>query len=324
MINVALVGFGYAGRTFHAPLIESTPGLHLHTSVSSNPEAPGRRVATLEEALTDPQVQLVVLATPNPLHAPQARQALAAGKFVVVDKPLAITHAEALELCHPRLSVFHNRRWDGDFLTLQQLLPALGEVTQFTSHFDRFRLEVRDRWRERDEPGSGTWFDLGSHLVDQALQLFGRPQAIFADLAHQRGGPADDYFHALLRYPKTRVLLHASTLTMAPGPRFSVHGTAGSLATFGLDVQEAQLLQGLTPNHPDWGLSGQPADFTDESGTRTVSQQRGSYGDYYAAVRDAISSGAALPVRAEEAAEVLEVLEAGARSSRQRSEVPLG
>jgi predicted dehydrogenase len=188
--KVALVGYGFVGKTFHAPLIAATPGLLLHTVVSSDPakvlaDHPGVKVAPdLDAALADPEIDLVVIATPDPLHAPQAHAALDAGKAVVIDKPFAVTLDEARAVAdHAQragklLSVFHNRRWDSDFLTLKALIAdgSLGEIVQYESHFDRFRPVVRDRWREK--PGAGALLDLGPHLIDQALQLFGPPLAV--------------------------------------------------------------------------------------------------------------------------------------------------
>jgi predicted dehydrogenase len=201
-LNVALAGYGYAGKTFHAPLIAATPGLTLHTVVSSNPDKvladfPAIRIRPdLAAAVADPEIDLVVVATPNELHARQAHQALEGGKHVVVDKPFTLTVKEAKAVighaatANRLLSVFHNRRWDADFLTLQRLIGegTLGTVRQFTSHYDRFRPIVRDRWRERDEPGAGIWYDLAPHLIDQALMLFGLPEAISADIQKQRVG----------------------------------------------------------------------------------------------------------------------------------------
>lgn len=197
--TVALVGHGFAGRAFHAPLIRTTPGLMLHSIVSSQDFAPPpgtRLVAELDEVLADPRVDAVVVATPNQTHASIARRALEAGKHVLVDKPFTINSDEARALVaiaagrQRVLSVFQNRRWDADFLTVQALLArgTLGRIAEFHSHFDRHRLQVRDRWRESDAPGAGLWFDLGPHLLDQALLLFGRPQAIHADIAAQRDG----------------------------------------------------------------------------------------------------------------------------------------
>ncbi|HZF97474.1 MAG TPA: oxidoreductase, partial [Pseudoxanthomonas sp.] len=242
-LKVALVGFGFAGAVFHAPFIASTPGLALHTVVSGNagkvhaayPQA--RVVADAEAAFADPAIDLVVAAAPNAVHAALACAALAAGKHVVVDKPFALNLAQATALVEQAararrlVSVFQNRRWDSDFLTLRALIGAgrLGDIAEFHSHFDRYRPQVADRWREHDLPGSGLWFDLGPHLLDQALRLFGPPQAVLADLARQReGAKADDYFHVLLRYPRLRVHLHAGSLVPGSGLRFAVHGTRAS------------------------------------------------------------------------------------------------
>ncbi|MFP5356578.1 MAG: oxidoreductase, partial [Gemmatimonadota bacterium] len=241
-LNVALVGYGFAGRVFHAPLIAAVSGLRLYGVVSGQGELvrshwPEARVyPELSAALADPAVDLVVLATPNVLHAEQAHAALDAGKHVVVDKPFTVTVAEAeslvahAERAEKVLSVFHNRRWDSDFLTVRKLIAegALGEVTYFESRFDRYRPVVRDRWRERAGAGAGLWYDLGPHLVDQALQLFGAPLDMTADLAIQReGAQVDDYFHVVLRYSRLRVVLHASMLVAANDLRFAVHGTRG-------------------------------------------------------------------------------------------------
>ncbi|WP_267116646.1 oxidoreductase, partial [Xanthomonas sacchari] len=258
--NLALLGFGYVGRTFHAPLIAHTPGLHLHTVVSRQAEAvnaawpQARVVADAAQAFADPRIDAVVIATPNQTHAPLALAALAQGKHVLVDKPFTLDVAEAQQVLAQAqradriVSVFQNRRWDGDFLGVRALLEAgtLGEIAEFHSHFDRHRPQVGDRWREHALPGSGLWFDLGPHLLDQALQLFGPPQALQADLALQRpGAQTVDYVHAVLRYPRLRVVLHAGSLVAANGLRFAVHGSGGSYVKHGLDTQEAQLRAGV-------------------------------------------------------------------------------
>lgn len=341
-LNVALVGYGYVGKTFHAPLIATTPGLVLHTVVSSDPakvaadHPDARVVADLDEALADPAIDLVVIATPNDLHAPQGQAALAAGKHVVIDKPFTVTLDEARALVasaetHDRLlSVFHNRRWDADFLTLKGLIAegALGEVVQYESHFDRFRPAVRDRWRERAGPGAGAWFDLGPHLLDQALQLFGQPLAVNADIGIQReGGDAPDYFHVVLRYPKLRAILHGSMLTSAGDLRFSVQGVRGGFVKHGLDAQEDALKRGLTPADEGFGLDPLPGTLTRADGeaptTEVVPGRRGDYAAYYAGVRDAILTGAANPVPAPEALRVMELLDLAARSADERRELPV-
>lgn len=247
-LHVALVGYGLAGRVFHAPVIQAVPGLRLVTIQSSQPDKvhadwPEVWVSqTFEEVIQNPQIDLVVIATPNATHFDLARRALEAGKHVVVDKPFTIHASEARALASLAaergkvLSVFQNRRWDGDFLTLRKLVlqGVLGEVVYLESHFDRYRPEVQNRWREQAGPGSGLWYDLGPHLADQALELFGKPQAVYADIAQQRyQAQAADYFHVLLRYPRLRVVLHASALVPGGSPRFVVHGTEASFVSRG-------------------------------------------------------------------------------------------
>ena len=307
-LNVALAGYGYVGKTFHAPLIAATPGLTLHTVISSKPDKvladfPGIAVrADLAQALADPAIDLVVIATPNDLHAPQAHQVLDAGKHVVVDKPFTLTVAEAQSVIeHAKaanrlLSVFHNRRWDADFLTLQRLIGegTLGTVRQFTSHYDRFRPMVRDRWREWDVPGAGTWYDLAPHLIDQALVLFGTPDKITADIQKQRdGAKAPDYFHAVLTYPEVRVILHSSCLVADSAFRFAAHGTRGSLIKHGLDRQEDALKAGRTPGDENWGADDGAVFLTvagegDATHAAPLALDAGDYRRFYMAVRDAM------------------------------------
>lgn len=333
-INVALIGYGYAGRVFHAPLIAGVPGLRLHSVASSDPakvlaDHPYVRVvAEAQMAFADPEVDLVVIATPNEFHAPIAHAALIHGKHVVVDKPFTLTVAEAEGLAdHARqagrlLAVFHNRRWDADFLTLRRLISEgrLGEVVQFESHFDRFRPQPRDRWRERAGPGSGLWFDLGPHLADQALCLFGMPDEVEADLARLRqGAETDDYFHVLLRYPRRRVILHGTTLAAAKPLRFAVHGTEGSFIKHGLDAQEDRLKAAGKPDDPGFGADPEPGELTvmraEAAETVTVHGEPGNYPQFYAAIRDAIRGDAPNPVPPREATAVMAIIEAAIESA---------
>jgi predicted dehydrogenase len=273
--RVALVGYGLAGKAFHAPLISATEGLTLAAVVSSDAakvhvDWPGVAVvANLGAVLNDESIDLVVIATPDHVHAEQALAAIAAGKHVVIDKPLSPTLAEAEAVAARAaasdrvVSIFHNRRWDADFLTLKRLVAerTLGEVVEFESHFDRFRPEVTDRWKDRRE--AGVWQDLGPHLVDQALQLFGMPVALYADIATQkRGGLAPDFAHVLLRYERLRVTLHISQLNAANSLRFAVHGTEGSYIKHGLDPQEDQPKAGMTPLDANWGIDPHPGTLT--------------------------------------------------------------
>ncbi|MGK2922370.1 MAG: oxidoreductase [Methyloceanibacter sp.] len=338
-LNVAIVGYGNAGKTFHAPLITACPDLRLHAVVTTRPDAlhadwpDVRAVPALETVLADPTIALIVLATPDALHAPQAQAALNAGKAVVVDKPFALTLDDArrlVELSEAKgllLSVFQNRRWDADFLALQAELASgrLGEVVTVESRYDRHRPLVRDRWREND--GDGVWMDLGPHLVDQILTLFGRPEAITCDLAVQRpGGRTPDWAHAVLRYADKRVVLNASMVCAAPDVRFVVHGTKGSWLKSGLDVQEDQSKAGLVVGAPGWGVDPKPGTFVDgETGQRSRAPgPAGDYLAYYAGTASALRGEGPPPVTPRQALSVMEVLDAGLRSAASRREVLIG
>jgi len=332
-INVGIVGWGFASKVFHAPLILSAPGLRLAAVSSSDPakvaaDLPGVRVHVSADALfADPEIELVVIPTPNETHHPLAAAALDAGKHVVVDKPFAVTAAEGRNLvaraadANRLLSVFHNRRWDGDFLTVKKVLESgeLGRVVHFESHFDRFRPAVRDRWREDAKPGGGLWYDLGSHLLDQSLRLFGTPESWTVDLARQRDGArVHDWFHVVARHGEMRVILHGAVMVPAIGPRFLIHGTRGSLISRGLDPQEDAMREGLRPGRPGWRSTGEALELVtrgtaDEEISTIVPPCSGDYLAYYTGVRDAIRNGAPNPVRAEEAVEVVSMIERGER-----------
>lgn len=334
-LNVGIVGYGFATKTFHAPLVAGVPGLKLAAISSSDPakvQADWQQVAseaTPEALFARPDIDLVVIPTPNETHYPLASAALAAGKHVVVDKPFTVTTHEARRLQAQAqaagrvLSVFHNRRWDSDFLTLKQVLASgeLGRIVHFESHFDRYRPEVRARWREQALPGSGLWYDLGSHLLDQTLQLFGLPESIALDLALQRdNAQSDDYFHAVLRYGQSRVILHAGALVAAPAARFTVHGSQGSFIKHGLDPQEDVLRTGKLPPAPDWGHEPVPAMLTvwqnGAAEARELACVPGDYPAYYGGVRDAILGVGPNPVTAAEVIQVIGLLELGLQSAR--------
>lgn len=337
-IGTALVGYGYGGKTFHAPLIDGVSELSLNVVVSSDAEKvhqdlPAVRVSrTLEEAISSSEFELVVIATPNDTHFELAKAALAAGKHVVVDKPFTTTCAEATELielaqrCERVLSVFHNRRWDADFITVKQLLEngRLGDIVHFESHFDRFRPQVRQRWREQVGAGTGIWFDLGSHLLDQCIQLFGKPQALQVDLEMQReGASAVDYFHAVLHYGRMRAILHASALVAGESARFTIHGTKGSYVKYGLDTQEDALKRGDDVNGDPFGCDPRAGDLTvyidEKPHVASVSTSKGDYLFYYRAVANAIADrNARNPVPAEDALLVMQLLETGCKSSEEK------
>lgn len=333
--NLAVVGYGYAGRTFHAPLIANTPGLQLHSVVSSKPHQPQADfpdvsvLADLGSALADPALDAVVLATPNQTHAPLALQALAAGKHVLVEKPFALDAAQAQQMVDAAtaagriISVFQNRRWDADFLTVRRLIEEgqLGEVVEFHSHMDRYRPQMRDRWRESDSPGAGLWYDLGPHLLDQALHLFGMPQGISADLQRQRDQARSvDYFHVTLYYPRRRVMLHAGSLVADSSLRLAVHGTRGSYLKNGLDTQEDQLRAGRRPGTVGWGVDPLFGTLTrvDDEGrvhTHQPDNQPGDYRQCYAAFRDALAGAGQAPVSGNEAVRLMQLLELAQRSA---------
>ncbi|MEG3133749.1 oxidoreductase [Rouxiella sp. T17] len=336
-LRVGLIGYGFASKTFHSPLISGTPGLELAVVSSSdaskvNADWPSVHVvATPEEVFADPTIDLVVIPTPNTTHFPLAQQALEAGKHVVVDKPFTVTLGEARSLNilaeeqGKLLSVFHNRRWDADFLTIKALIKegSLGEIVYFESHYDRFRPQVKTRWRESADLGSGIWYDLGSHLLDQALELFGVPETIYSDQAKIRpGAQAVDYFHTVLTYPRSRVVLHASVYAAAETPRFVLQGEKGSYVKFGLDPQEDRLKSGERLPQPDWGYDMRDGVVTmshDEvMAEKTLLTIPGNYPAYYAGVRDAINGQGENPVSASQAIKVMELIELGIESAQQQ------
>jgi len=330
-VRVALIGYGYAGKTFHAPLIRSVPGLELVVVVSRdaskvNADMSGVDVvATPHDVMTNPDIDLVVIASPNDTHAPLARAALQAGKHVVVDKPFAIDLSQARELAALAaeqdrvLSVFQNRRWDSDFLGVCQTMAdgLLGEVRHFESHIDRYRPEVRARWREQQGPGSGIWYDLGPHLIDQVLLLFGAPERVMASLAVLRdGGEVADWAHVVLEYGARRVILHASMLVAGGSPRFTLHGTRASLVKMRADRQEAQLLSGMQPGSESWGDDPDELLLYDAKGDVTrLPVSAGDQRRYYAALRDAVTGYGGNPVTPLQAVTVMAVLEAAIESA---------
>lgn len=338
-VRVGLIGYGFSGKTFHAPLIGAVPGLSLCAVVSRdaakvNADLPDAVVyADPAAMLTADDIDLVVIATPNDTHAPLARAAIEAGKHVVIDKPFTLDLAEAralVALAEHRgviLSVFHNRRWDSDFLGVRRAIEdgLIGTVSHFESHFDRFRPAVRDRWREHDVAGGGIWFDLGPHLVDQAVQLFGLPDRVQASLAKQRSGAvADDWAHVVLSYGERRVVLHAGMLVGGGTHRFTVHGDAGSIVKHAIDRQEAQLLAGMVPGAPGWGDDPDPLVFHDGTAPpREIATLPGDQRRYYSGIADAINGTGANPVPPIEALWVMAIVEAAVQSSQTQASVAL-
>lgn len=333
MIKVGIIGFGYSAKTFHIPLIEASDSLVFHSISSSRQEAvkekhPNVSIYHSPEALiASGGLDLVIITAPNDVHYSLAKLCLENGIHVVLEKPMTTTSLEAqalVALAKERslvLSVFHNRRWDGDFLTVKKLLEEdrLGDVRYFESRFDRFRPNVRERWREQPGPGSGIWFDLGSHLVDQAICLFGMPKAVTARcLPTRENAKTTDYFHVQLHYENLEVVLHASSFSAAPNCRFRVEGTKGSYLKYGLDVQEEQLKDGVSPNDAEYGLEGEE-DFGrlySEASSELIGAEQGCYQQYYIKLAEALNSEGHNPVDPEEAVTVIQILELAERSSR--------
>lgn len=350
-LRVGLVGYGLAGSVFHAPLISATEGLVLDTVVTSHPERqqqaraefPDVRVAGTPDELfaRAGELDLIVIASPNRTHVPLATAALEAGLPVVVDKPLSGTAAEARELAALAdergllLSVFQNRRWDNDFLTLRKLIDegGLGDVYRFESRFERWRPQLKGGWRESGDPAEigGLLYDLGSHVVDQALVLFGPVTAVYAeaDIRRDRAQTDDDTFIALTHASGVRSHLYVSATTAQLGPRFRVLGSKAGYVKHGLDPQEAALRDGTRPG-PGWGT--EPEDLWGRLGAGEspvtgggdpVPTLPGDYPAYYTAVAKALLAGAPNPVTALEAATTLDILEAARRSALEKVTVTL-
>jgi predicted dehydrogenase len=274
---------------------------------------------------THPDVDLVVIASPNETHAPLAELAMRAGRNVVVDKPFTITVKEARHLASVAkendvlLSVFQNRRWDSDFLTVQDAIrqDLTGRVVLFESRIDRYRPDVRDRWREIPGPGAGLLYDLAPHLIDQTLLLFGIPDSVQATLAKQRrAARTDDFFQLVLRYGEMVATLQAGSLVSGGSARFSVHGDRASVVKQKPDIQEDQLRAGVLPGSPDWGVDPDDAVLYEGAtgATRAVKAARGDQRGYYVALRKALQGGAPNPVPPEQGATVMVIIEAALRA----------
>lgn len=348
-VKVALLGYGMAGSNFHAPLISSVSGMALSAIVTGNYE----RQAAAKKAFPDATIfssagalfkkahsfDLVVVATPNDTHAPLAMEAMERNLSVVVDKPFAISTTEARSVLDVQrrtgatLSVFQNRRWDNDFLTVKKLIARdeLGTVTRFESRFERFRAQPKPGgWRETTalSAGGGLLFDLGSHLIDQALVLFGEPTSVYAEMKTRRAGVLadDDTFVALQFANDVCAHIWVSLLAKIPGPRVRILGTTGAYEKYGMDPQEESLKAGLRPGQPEWGVepreaSGKLSTTGSQSYDGELISERGSYERFYELMRDAIVSGAPPPVVATDALKTLQIIEAAQLSATTRKAV---
>ena len=345
-ISVGLIGYGMAGRTFHAPVIQSVPQLRLKKVVERHADEARKRYPWVEVVpdatalLQDEEIKLVVIATPNASHFDLARQSLQANKHVVVEKPFTTTSGQAQELIdlarrqNKVISVNHNRRWDGDFQTVKKLLEGrlLGRLVEYESHYNRFRNHARpNAWREEDGEGAvgGILFDLGSHLIDQAQVLFGVPQMITADIRVQREfAKVNDNFELILHYDDLKVTLKAGMLVREQSPRFILHGTEGSFVKSGFDPQEEALKRGLTPSDANWGdeprerwgtLITQVGGLELEGQVKTIA---GCYQSFYQNIADVIGGRAELAVKPEEARRTIRIIELAIESSEQKRTLP--
>ena len=346
-VRVGLIGYGLAGAVFHAPLVAANPGMRLAAVVTADPERsaaarrdhPGAALLPSADGLWERAagLDLVVVASPNRTHVPLALAALGAGLPVVVDKPMAPTAAEGMRLVDAArergllLSVFHNRRWDGDFLTLRVLVGGgrLGPVARFESRFERWRPVPKTGWRESGAPGEagGTLYDLGSHLVDQALVLFGPVARVYAELDRRRPGVEvdDDAFLALAHRSGVRSHLWMSASAAVAGPRFRLLGGAAGYVKHGLDVQEERLRAGASPREPGWGAEPRERWGTLGAGdeAEAVPTLPGAYPEFYEGVRRALREGGPPPVDPLDAVAGLRIIEAARESAEQGRTVEL-
>lgn len=348
IINAAVIGYGLAGSVFHAPIINSTEGFRLKTIYTTNSERKRQInslypdtavVSDVDDIFRDDAIELVTVATLNDCHFELAEKAILAGKNVVVDKPFTIRSEDAdklIELAEKKnvvLSVFQNRRWDGDFKTVKKVVESgiLGSLAEMECHWDRFRNQSKDNWREENAPGSGQWYDLGPHMVDQAVALFGLPSAVTADLRIQREcAKTIDNFEVVLHYEKLKVTLKVGMLVKIPTPRFVLLGENGSFVKYGLDVQEDDLAAGFTPlNKKNWGQEPEEqygrisavVNGVDLSGT--VASEPGDYRGFYKNIHQALTEGGELIVTPRQAANNIKIIEQAIRSNEEKRTVEL-
>lgn len=342
-IKTAVLSFGMSGKVFHAPFLNANEGFEFYavwerTKAEAEKLYPGvKTYRTLEELLADSAIELVIVNTPNTTHFDYTKKALEAGKHVVVEKPFVveIEEGEALiQLAKEKgvlLTVFQNRRWDSDYKTVQKIIEEgwLGNIVEAEIHFDRYKQELSPKQhKETPVKGTGVLYDLGSHLIDQALQLFGSPQAVFADSRIVRPiSQVDDYFEVLLYYPTLRVRLHGSYLVREPLPSYILHGSKGSFIKWRADVQEDALQAGKIPGTPDWGI--EPVTergllHTEHNGEvirETVPTLQGAYMAYFDQLHEAIRNNGPLPVQPQDSLQVIRVIEAAFESSREKKVV---
>jgi scyllo-inositol 2-dehydrogenase (NADP+) len=336
-IVTAVLSYGMSGEVFHAPLLDVHPGFRMKTILQRYSETAKKYYPTvnlarnLDEILTDPDIELVIVNTINSTHFDFASRALEAGKHVVVEKPFTNTAQEARDLIalarkkNKILSVFQSRRWDGAFMTLQKIIAdgLLGKIAEYEAHYDRYRNHVTpNSWKEEPGPGSGILYNLGSHMLDQVMVLFGKPASITAQIGVQRpGGRVDDFYDLRMSYPGLNVIFKSSYLVREPGPLYRVNGVNGSFVKYGIDPQEEALKLHLIPGRPGWGT--EPEKFwgklnTDLNGLHfegLVETIPGNYSGYYQNIFETIRLGKSLAVKPEDGMRVIEVIEAAMKSN---------
>ncbi len=337
-IGTGIIGFGLSGKVFHAPFLHISQGFEIKKIVERHKKESQLIypyvdvVEDYKELLNDAEIELIVVCTPNTLHYQMVIDCLKAGKHVVVEKPFTPASKEADELIKlaksldRKIFVYQNRRWDGDFLTIKKVLKTgvLGNIQEYEAHFDRFKPEVNSlAWREFPVPGAGILYDLGSHLIDQALHLFGKPISVKANIQSQReGGEADDYFKLILKYKSLNVILSAGMLVEGTGPRFVIHGVLGSYVKFGIDPQEEYLRTGRMPEGEDWGSENPEnwgmitIDYQDLNIDGSIETEPGNYMGFYDNVFDVLRNDGGMSVKPKEARNVIRLIELAFESSR--------
>ena len=338
-IGTALLSYGMSGEVFHGPLLKAHAGFDIravfHRTTASVIRHNYRADHSVDDVLTDPAIELVIVNTPNDSHHRYALEALAAGKHVVVEKPFTVTVKEADELIELArktgkvLSVFQNRRWDADFLTVRSIIEkqVLGKIVEFESHYDRFRNTIDPTsWKDEPGPGTGLLYNLGSHMIDQVLTLFGMPPFLDARLGIQRpGGKVHDYYDLRLSYSDKLIILKSSYLVKEQGPRYVVHGTNGSFVKYGIDPQEEALKSGKIPGSGGWG--SEPSSDWGRLNTINVNESiesiPGNYLAFYDNIFEAVRRGKPLAVKPEQSRDVIAIIEACFESNKSRCAIPM-
>jgi scyllo-inositol 2-dehydrogenase (NADP+) len=343
IIQTGIVGYGLSGRYFHAPFLKVHPRFNVRkvverSSLASRELFPKAKIVKdFDSVINDSEIELVIIATTNDYHYPMAKASLQKGKHVVVEKPFTLNSRDAGELIalaekkNRKIFVFQNRRWDGDYLTICKLLKsgALGEINEFEAHFDRYRPKLTTRvWREEEKKGGGVLFDLGPHLIDQALQLFGIPDKLSAAIEIQRkASKVDDYFRLVLYYKKMKAILTAGMMVKDPGPRYIIHGAIGSFIKYGIDPQEEELRKGTMPGDASWGMEDPEywglitIDYADLNIHGSVETEPGNYMEFYNNIYNVLTKKASASIKPAEARNVIRIIELARESNSKKKDI---